>query len=347
MFHQPLWMDFLDRLSVRAQARFSVFAFRTTGEDVVTELYGSSPPPAEMQRQFAQKYVPGSIVYHNMREARVYSLEDLLDLSDLAHRKAILEYLQSEGLTSLRAVRVTEASGVDTWLTCLGGKEVGPAAGALLTSLVPHLRIAMRAFVALQRERFRSSVTSEAFGRLNFGWFTLDSQCRIIDMTPHAEQLFERTTLLRRGRYNRLMPASASVDRKIAELVRGFTENSGGRAGAFNLSRDPWLDILVTPVKDYSISTSTRPVAIAYLSGDRWSHADRCEQLTDLFGLLPSEARLAWAIVRGMSITEAAAELGITVETARTYSKQIYGKTGARGQADLIRTVLTSVLALA
>jgi len=88
-------------------------------------------------------------------------------------------------------------------------------------------------------------------------------------------------------------------------------------------------------------------VAIAYLSGDRWSQADRCEQLVELFGLLPSEARLAWAIAQGIPISEAAANLGITVETARNYSKKIYAKTGARGQAELVRIVLTSVLAIA
>ena len=69
--------------------------------------------------------------------------------------------------------------------------------------------------------------------------------------------------------------------------------------------------------------------------------------LVDLFGLSPSEARLAWAIAQGMSISEAAADLGLTVETARNYSKKIYAKTGARGQAELVRNILTGVLALA
>ena len=83
-----------------------------------------------------------------------------------------------------------------------------------------------------------------------------------------------------------------------------------------------------------------------YVSGDRRSQADRCDQLVDLFGLLPSEARLAWLLAQATSIAEAAAALGLTIETARNYSKKIYAKTGARGQADLVRIVMTSVLAL-
>jgi len=105
--------------------------------------------------------------------------------------------------------------------------------------------------------------------------------------------------------------------------------------------------MLVRPIQDRSLSVPSAPVAIAYISGDRWSQADRCDQLVDLFGLSPSEARLAWAIAQGMSISEAAADLGLTVETARNYSKKIYAKTGARGQAELVRNILTGVLALA
>ena len=43
---------------------------------------------------------------------------------------------------------------------------------------------------------------------------------------------------------------------------------------------------------------------------------------------------------------QAAIELGFTIETARNYSKRIYGKTDTRGQADLVRIILASVIAL-
>ena len=69
--------------------------------------------------------------------------------------------------------------------------------------------------------------------------------------------------------------------------------------------------------------------------------------MVDLFDLTPAEARLAWSLAQGLSISEAARAHGLTVETARYYSKKIYAKTGARGQVDLVRNILTGVLALA
>ena len=42
--------------------------------------------------------------------------------------------------------------------------------------------------------------------------------------------------------------------------------------------------------------------AVAYIQGDNRSLADRHEQLAELFGLLPSEARFALALSRGQSM---------------------------------------------
>ena len=65
-----------------------------------------------------------------------------------------------------------------------------------------------------------------------------------------------------------------------------------------------------------------------------------------LFGLTIQEARLALHISHGVTIREAATLLGLTHETARLYSKRIYAKTGTRGQADLVRLILASIVAL-
>lgn len=105
--------------------------------------------------------------------------------------------------------------------------------------------------------------------------------------------------------------------------------------------------MLLVPSNLRSGTTHAAPALVAYVHADNWSSADRCEQLEQMFDLIPSEARLALALTRGMSIAEAAGELGLTVESARTYSKRIYAKTGARGQTDLVRFIHRSVLAIA
>lgn len=347
MFQDPLWCGFLEKLRTRTDALYTTLIFRTADRDTAIELFAGKPPPAHILSLFTEKYMRDPFAYRHRHEGRIYSLEELIDPGDPVHRDFHAELMVPQGMTSLRSVRVTETDSFDAWLGCAGGDGMGSPASALLSALVPHLRAALRSFVAFERERFRASITSDAFGRLNFGWLTLDAQCRIVDMTPHIDQLLQRTRVLSRGAHGRLIPASRAIDRELATLVQGYAEGSEGRPRAINLGRDPWTDMLVTPLRKQPVTSGAKPVAIVYLSGDRRSQADRCEQLADLFGLLPSEARLAWAIARGLSLQEAAQELGITIETARHYSKIIFAKTGARRQAELVRNILTSVLAIA
>jgi DNA-binding CsgD family transcriptional regulator len=129
--------------------------------------------------------------------------------------------------------------------------------------------------------------------------------------------------------------------------VTALSGDAHARPRAIVLSRDPWLDMLLVATSVRANADGLGPSIVAYVHADGWSSADRCEQLGQLFDLIPSEARLALALSRGMSIAEAARDLGLTVESARTYSKRIYAKTGARGQADLVRFIHRSVLAMA
>lgn len=347
MREQPLFSAFLEQLRMRTAAIYTSLRFRPQDDAAMIEVYAGPPPSAGLHRLLVEKYAFDPFQSRRMRTGRVYALDELFDPDDAemhAYRRDILGPL---GVTNMRSVRVSEAGGVDAWLSCGGGQQLRSGTDLLLGDLVPHLRVALGNFLALERERLRSSVTGEAIRRMNFGWLMLDANCRIVDIAPHAEQYLERTPVLKRGRYDRLIPASPAIDRELTALVRQFAGDSAARPRALNLSRDPWVDMLVTPAQSRSLSASSTPVAIAYLSGDRWSEADRCEQLVELFGLLPSEARVAWAIAQGLSIAEAATALGLSEETTRTYSKKIYAKTGAGGQAQLVRIILTSVLALA
>ncbi|WP_305097149.1 helix-turn-helix transcriptional regulator [Croceibacterium aestuarii] len=242
---------------------------------------------------------------------------------------------------------MAEEGGTDAVLVVAGPEALPAAAGSLLAALAPHLKVALRVFAAIERERARSVLRDDAARRMNFGWIAIDGKCCIVDLDPQAERVLQQSGLLRRGSYDRLTPASPAVDRELTALARKFAGSPDERPRAINLSHDPWIDLLVSPLRVDALAGGSRAVAAVYLRGDRSSSTDRHEQLADLFQLTPSEARLAWSMTQGLSIAEAADEHGLTIETARNYSKKIYAKTGARGQADLVRHILTSVLALA
>ena len=64
--------------------------------------------------------------------------------------------------------------------------------------------------------------------------------------------------------------------------------------------------------------------------------------LSATFDLTPAEARLAAKIVNGETPEKCAQTLGVKISTVRSQLMAIYGKTGATGQADLVRLVLSA-----
>ncbi|MBX7483440.1 helix-turn-helix transcriptional regulator [Qipengyuania sp. 6D47A] len=314
MFEQPMWQTFLRLLRLVTEADGVAIVLTGTGEAADVMLREGEPidPPRT-----------------DMRVGRVYSG------NDLAHPESALRAISVRG----DALALT--------LIVLARDAPGAEIGSLLSALVPHLQVALKVLESIDRERGRASVGAEAFRRMNFGWIALDERCRIVDLDGQADSFLQRSGALRRGPYNRLIPSSPSVDRQLTSIAKAMAADSRHRPQAINIGQDPWIDILVVPMRIDALAGESKAVAVIYLRGDRSSSADRHEQLVDLFDLTPAEARLAWSLAQGLTIAEAAEAHGLTVETARYYSKRIYAKTGARGQVDLVRNILTGVLALA
>lgn len=348
---KPLWNTFLARLKRRMGAEFCGMYFRQ-GDAHITEsteiAVGPSYPDDLRAKYNADFHVLDPIPYDELRPGRVYSISDFLMPSDPRHEKYMQEFLIPGGRPFLRVMRVSAPGGYNAWLTLWrGDKDFSAADCSFLAEISSHLAISLELYATIERERIRAGISGDAVRRLNFGWLTLDAQGHVLDMDPHAEELLKHSTVIRVRSRQRLVPESREADKLLTEALREFAVDPEARPRAVRLSDDPWLDMLLLPVRERNLSGPARPVLTAYLHGDREMSASRVEQIVQLFRLTPSEARMALALSRGRSIVEAAKELGISEQTARGYSKIIYSKTGARGQADLIRILLMSVANLA
>lgn len=350
-FETPLWKNFLDALRARTAADYASLIFRPPAptRPSLMHLYsGACFPPVVEQRYRERLHALDPVDYHDLAEGRVYALADLFSAGDPAHAEYRQALLSPSGMNDFRLMRVAEPGGLSVWLSISRrAAAFGAAEGGLIAALTPYLRAALRNFAAIEREKFNASVASDMIRRLNFGWATLDANGRILETDIEARSMLSDSGILRRSANGRLAARDAELDREIAAAIKTLAASPQGRPRALVLSREPWADMLLVPVHKRAVPAHPAAAMIAYLHGDRWSSADRCEQLAELFQLLPSEARLVLALSRGMTIAEAAAELGLTVETARSYSKKIYAKTGARGQPDLVRFIHRSVLAIA
>src|SRR5262245_52446528 len=148
LFEQPLWSTFLDKLRARSGARYASLVFRPEGEESLVILVSGDPaserPPRDLQAAFAESFARDPLPYRQMREGRIYALDELVDPANPLHRAFRDDRILPSGMANLRTVRVSEPNGIDAWLSCAGGRRVGSSVSALLAALVPHLRIALR-----------------------------------------------------------------------------------------------------------------------------------------------------------------------------------------------------------
>lgn len=230
-----------------------------------------------------------------------------------------------------RIVRVEEAGGASAWLTVYRQERDFTAAdGALLARLAPHLGIALRTRRALDRTRVALAFSEQALRRAGVGWVGFDADARLLCMSVGAQAVFGP----------RWLPAGVSSS--VAAALQG----NATRVVRVRADTPHWLLLIPCPAEPPTTGSGAAVIGLLAIprNGDQ---ATRAAALSAIFALPPSEARLAAAIAGGASLSEAAAQLGLTLETARNYSKRLFAKTRTRGQVDLVRLIGDSVAALA
>lgn len=221
-----------------------------------------------------------------------------------------------------RVVRADTSDGASAWLIVHRRvRDFSAADGALLAALAPHLAAALRTFAVLERQRTREAVSAATFARAGISWVALGRDARVMAVAGVTRSIGERVAPAR---------SAAGV------IIAGYCVAPGAPV-AVRLENEALL--LVPGVAGVA--------AIGLFVGTRTADVPaQAEALAGLYGLAPSEARLAVAVAGGASLAEAAVALGLTIETVRNYSKRVFAKMRVRGQVDLVRAVMGSVAGL-
>ncbi len=174
--------------------------------------------------------------------------------------------------------------------------------------------------------------------------------CSMLLVDPEARLLFANRAaealLAERGNL-RLERARLSA-RRVAETValrRLITATThGGGGGSLVISRDARasLILLVLPLRedaDALLRNITR-VALVFVKDLEAPLRLALSCFAEHFKLTPAQAMLANEIACGDGVGAAARRLGISYATARTQLLQIFGKTEARRQGQLIRMMM-------
>ncbi|MBV9840217.1 MAG: LuxR family transcriptional regulator [Sphingomonadaceae bacterium] len=307
----PPWNDFLNRTRAYTRAESAVFLI-AAGEDSLVRA-------TQHWCGIVQEEAVTSIPFARMHPARAYVTEELI--ADPAMGSARLPALH------LCAIRFLDRSGTNGCVVLIRtGSAFGVSERALLTRLAPHLAIALRNVAELERARLRAGVAEDLLRRAGVIWGVIG--------TDGSQLAGPRPTTL--------SWPSGEAERRVARLGREACMKPVTRPAAVRLGDEADIRLLAlpSPLKSEALSD---PAFVAIGRVRPVANPDQAAALAALNGLSATEAQLALMMADGQTIAEAGKALGLTLETARNYSKRLYVKTGTRGQGDLVRYVLSSV----
>jgi DNA-binding CsgD family transcriptional regulator len=200
----------------------------------------------------------------------------------------------------------------------------------------------------------RRQLTEAALNQLRSSVVVVDEAGHVEFANRAAEALFSEADGIRiaNGALRCDQGATAkSLRRHLREALEhssGVREAAGGTVPIRRPSGRRTLSALVAPLarrlgRSLGLWNDEAPAAIVVFSEPERVDDSPEPLLRELFGLTSAEARVVWALARGLSPEEHAEEAGVALSTVRWQLKQAFSKTDTRRQAELVALVLRSL----
>lgn len=220
---------------------------------------------------------------------------------------------------------------------------------------MPHVTRALRLHRVVAKQRTADEAAQAAFDRWGHAAFVLDGEARVVVMNRAADRLLHRADGLYLGRDGQLRalgePRTRALDatlRTCAAMINGVDAGahpaqldgiilpgpSGGSPLRAMISPLPFLTSAAT-------AEFTGGSVLLIIFDPEHSPPTPFGWIARQFNLTPAEQRLTEAIVSGLPLAQAAEQLGIRINTARTRLKTIQAKTHRHRQVDLVRLAMS------
>lgn len=209
--------------------------------------------------------------------------------------------------------------------------EASRAAVPWLDTLRPDLARAMMLSAQIHREKLRAS--AQTLNALGLAAAFLDRKGKPLAMN----HLFEgHLGVLLQDRQDRLRAVEGTSDRGLREALHQMrTATKGFSLPLRNADREGLTVLHLIPLRREARDIFFAATAIAVLADPQNRRLPQAGLIQALFDVSPAEARVARSIARGKSPNLIAVESNLSVETVRTYLKQVYYKTGTSRQSEL------------
>lgn len=278
---------------------------------------------------------------------------DILSDEELETEPFYSNFLTRHNLRYFAAVMVSPDPRVGVTVSVqrtFGGSKYRESELRALRRLGPHVERSLRISLRLMNSESLKRSMGDALSRVDTGVFALDAISRVTYMNEAARRLLGDGLELSHDRLRVVQMRDVTAQTSSRELLDLSAEYAFHRTAPLLIRRrlcDRSIALYFLPVSELSSEFPaflTHVHALILAVDLAPGMPPEPATVRDLHGLTLGEARVASLIGSGLSPRDAARQLSITEETARTVLKRVFSKTGVSRQGEL--AALMSRLAL-
>lgn len=222
---------------------------------------------------------------------------------------------------------------------------------AWLALLLPHLSRALGLMYRLDSARLQSESLLVGLDALPLGVMLLNSQGQVMHVNSALRRVLARNDGLRYNAMGELCgdPFKAGqplLSAWLAAQTSLLASNVTHFANAYLVRRtcgQRVYSLQCCPVETGQqwLVQGQRTGAVVFVSDPQALVLPEASRLSTLYGLTAAQAKVARALAKGSSSKEVGKELGVSPETVRKQTQDVYQKMRVNSQSDLVRNILT------
>src|SRR5215470_16091768 len=280
---------------------------------------------------------------------QIASIPDLVPYDEFREGRFFREWVEPQGWIDAANTVLEKSVTSCAYLSIIRGKAHGMVDDEMrqcMAVVAPHVRRAVLIGRVIDLQQIQAASFADALDGISSGVFLVDANARIIHANEagHAMLLMDDFLRMIDGR---LVASDQEVDQALRESFSA-AQNGDGALGVKGIAvpltdRDgkPYTAHVLTLTsgeRSYAGRASTA-VAALFVRRAALVIPSPPEVIAKSYRLTPTELRVLLSIVDVGGIPEVAGALGISENTVRTHVDNLFEKTGATRQAELVKLV--------
>ncbi len=340
----PAVLEEICALANAATATLAVHHLQNQNHDFHVEV-GTDP---EFQERFLQHYVgiaPFVVASNFVAQGDVKAVGDVIDYTEFTAGRFYREWAEPQGWRDLIVGILSKSSERMGYLGVVLPDQATEEQKATLKLLMPHIERAVRISDLLEYRAVEADNLAAVVDGLTAGVIQIDAALTVRSANANAERLLREGRGLAQNGDRLLLPrgdGGARLRERIAQCAATWPAQIES-APIMLAAPDGGMGLVchVLPLPQRApASAGGSAVAAIFLTDPVAPSVPPVEMLVRHFGLTPAETRVLLGLLAGQSPKEIADLHGLGIATIRTQLSNLFDKTGAAGQTELMAMLM-------